>query len=65
MSKSNEEFVTQGAINIEALESSFADILSDAVKSNKGNGAAGRRFRLSTVAISKSFLDMRKVTAKK
>ena len=41
------------------------DALNAHPKSNKGNGAAGRRFRLSTVAISKSFLDMRKVTPKK
>jgi len=65
MSEKTIEFVKDGLINIEALEAEFAGILADAVKSNKGNGAAGRRFRLSTVAISKSFLDMRKVTPKK
>jgi len=65
MSDKTVEFVVDGLINIEALEAEFASILKDAEKSNKGNGAAARRFRLSTTALSKSFLDMRKVSTKK
>jgi len=58
-------FVADGKIDEEKLEEALAMILADAKKANKGNGAAGRRFRLNTVSISKDFLDMRKVTPKK
>lgn len=60
-----QEYVVDGKVNIEALEAKFAEIVEDATKSNNGNGAAGRRFRVSTVAISRDFLEMRKATPKK
>lgn len=58
-------FIIDGKIDEEKLEEAFNMILADAKKANKGNGAAGRRFRLNTISISKDFLDMRKVTPKK
>ena len=61
----NVNFVENNKINTEALAEAFNAILVDAEKANKDNGAAGRRFRLQTVELSKAFLDMRKVTPKK
>jgi hypothetical protein len=58
------ELVGKDSIKIENLKVAFEAILADAEKANKGNTAAGRRFRLNTTAISKSFLEMRKVTPK-
>lgn len=49
-------------INIEALEAVFESILDDAKKSNRDNGAAGRRFRNNTTALGKAFIGMRVVT---
>jgi hypothetical protein len=50
------ELVGKDSIKIENLKVAFEAILADT--------AAGRRFRLNTTAISKSFLEMRKVTPK-
>lgn len=55
-------FINDGKINIRSLVTALTSIIQDAEKSNKGNGASGRRFRLNTVAISKAFLDMRTTT---
>lgn len=51
-----------GSIDLETLESTFASIMADAKKSNKGNGAAGRRFRCNSLALGKVFLPLRKAT---
>jgi len=55
-------FVADNTINLIDLEQALNSILEDAKKCNKGNGAAGRRFRLNTVKLGKSFLKMRSVT---
>jgi hypothetical protein len=55
--------VDEKTINLEKLEYTLAEVAKDAVKANKGNKAAGRRFRLNTIALGKeSFLEMRKLT---
>ena len=55
--------VNNKTIDLEKLESILKDVLKDAGKANKGNKAAGRRFRLNTIALGKqSFLEMRKLT---
>lgn len=59
------EFVKDEKIDTETLSQVFENLLEDAEKSNKGNGAAGRRFRVNSVQLSKSFLSMRKVTTVK
>lgn len=51
-------------INTEELSKAFYALTLDADKANKGSKAAGRRFRLNTTALSKAFLDMRRVTPK-
>jgi hypothetical protein len=58
------ELISKGSINVENLKVAFDAILADAEKANKGNTAAGRRFRLNTTNISKSFLEMRKISPK-
>jgi uncharacterized Zn finger protein len=59
----DEEFVVDGKIDVEKLQSVLEGIVKDAAKANKGNKAAGRRFRLATIELGKvSFLAMRKVT---
>jgi len=49
-------------IDLDNLNTALTSIKLDAEKANKGNKAAGRRFRLNTVAISAKFLEIRKVT---
>jgi hypothetical protein len=49
-------------IDMDNLEIALTSIKLDADKANKGNKAAGRRFRLNTTAISKHFLEIRKLT---
>lgn len=49
-------------INLGSLEIALTSIKLDSEKANKGNKAAGRRFRLNTTALSKHFLEMRKAT---
>ena len=56
-------FIDNGKIDVEALEVAFEQIKKDAIKSNNGTLAAGRRFRTSTVALGKAFKDMRSVSA--
>jgi len=55
--------LTKGtAIDLANLDIALTSIKLDAEKANKGNKAAGRRFRLNTVAISQKFLEIRKIT---
>jgi hypothetical protein len=49
-------------INLSELAKAFESIAADAERANKGNKAAGRRFRLNTTALSKGFLEIRKIT---
>ncbi len=57
-------FITdEGKIDIDQLQIACNSLMMDAVKCNKGNYDAGRRFRLNTVDLEKrAFLDMRKVS---
>ena len=56
-------FITkEGKINIDELQEALDSVIADAVESNKGNGAGGRRFRNNTIELEKKFLNMRKVT---
>jgi hypothetical protein len=58
------EFIAGGKIDEEVLDMILGEIREDARKSNKGNTTAGRRFRLNTTALEKSFIGMRKVSPK-
>jgi hypothetical protein len=54
-------------INTDELSKAFYALTLDADKANKGSkrtAAAGRRFRLNTTALSKAFLELRKLTPK-
>jgi hypothetical protein len=51
-------------INTDELSKAFYALTLDADKANKGSKAAGRRFRLNTTALSKAFLELRKLTPK-
>ena len=60
--KTEVNFVTpEGKIDVETLKSVFDTIVADAEKSNANNGAAGTRFRINTVALSKEFTALRKL----
>lgn len=67
MEKILEKFITEdGKINIENLESTFETILNEAEKSNKGNKAAARRFRIEIRLLEKTiFRALRGITPKK
>ncbi len=59
------EFLSKdGKIQTELLKTAMESIIQDAEKANNGQLAAGRRFRLNTISLSKIFKDMREATPK-
>jgi hypothetical protein len=56
------KLVSGTTINTDELTKAFYALTIDADKANKGSKAAGRRFRLNTTALSKAFLELRKLT---
>jgi len=53
-----------GKIDTDNLTTAVEALVKDAMKSNDGQLAAGRRFRINTIKIAEAFKELRKITPK-